>query len=351
MRQALVDRFRERGKIMIATEAGAEGINLQFCALVVNYDLPWNPQRIEQRIGRCHRYGQKHDVVVVNFLNRDNAADQRVHQLLAEKFSLFEGVFGASDEVLGTIGSGVGFERRVAEIYQCCRHPADINAAFDALQAELAPEIDAEISQTRTKILEHFDDEVRERLKATDASTHAVLDRFERDLMRLSAIELGEDASWDALDRFTLLRQPTWGPDIPSGAYQGPRASGDGHIYRPSHPLAQAAVERACSRELSASELAFNLTGHPGKISTLERYRGQAGWASVEMLSVDAGGEGQDCLLHAAFTDDGQVMPADAVERLWTVDAVQGKPVSVPASAMALLKEEVVKAERSALVF
>jgi hypothetical protein len=113
MRQALADRFRENGKIMIATEAGAEGINLQFCALVVNYDLPWNPQRIEQRIGRCHRYGQKHDVVVVNFLNRDNAADQRVHQLLAEKFSLFEGVFGASDEVLGAIGSGVDFERRV----------------------------------------------------------------------------------------------------------------------------------------------------------------------------------------------------------------------------------------------
>ena len=76
MRSALVDYFRDRGKIMIATEAAAEGINLQFCALVVNYDLPWNPQRIEQRIGRCHRYGQKHDVVVVNFLNQSNAADQ-----------------------------------------------------------------------------------------------------------------------------------------------------------------------------------------------------------------------------------------------------------------------------------
>jgi len=72
---------------MIATEAGAEGINLQFCSLVVNYDLPWNPQRIEQRIGRCHRYGQKHDVVVVNFLNRKNAADQRVYQLLSENFN------------------------------------------------------------------------------------------------------------------------------------------------------------------------------------------------------------------------------------------------------------------------
>ena len=111
MRSALVDYFREQGQIMIATEAGAEGINLQFCSLVVNYDLPWNPQRIEQRIGRCHRYGQKHDVVVVNFLNRNNEADQRVFELLSEKFQLFEGVFGASDEVLGAIESGVDFER------------------------------------------------------------------------------------------------------------------------------------------------------------------------------------------------------------------------------------------------
>jgi adenine-specific DNA-methyltransferase len=102
MRSALVDYFREQGQIMIATEAGAEGINLQFCSLVVNYDLPWNPQRIEQRIGRCHRYGQAHDVVVVNFLNQKNAADQRVFQLLSEKFSLFEGVFGA-----------IGFKKKI----------------------------------------------------------------------------------------------------------------------------------------------------------------------------------------------------------------------------------------------
>ncbi|MCV4732030.1 SWF/SNF helicase family protein, partial [Escherichia coli] len=91
-------------------------LNLQFCSLVINYDLPWNPQRIEQRIGRCHRYGQRHDVVVINFLNERNAADRRVYELLEEKFTLFSGVFGASDEVLGTIESGVDFEKRVNEI-------------------------------------------------------------------------------------------------------------------------------------------------------------------------------------------------------------------------------------------
>lgn len=140
-RAALVEHFRERGTVMIATEAGAEGINLQFCSLVINYDLPWNPQRIEQRIGRCHRYGQKHDVVVVNFVDRSNEADARVYELLAQKFQLFEGVFGASDEVLGAIGSGVDFERRIAEIYQNCREPEEIKSSFEQLRLDLSGEI------------------------------------------------------------------------------------------------------------------------------------------------------------------------------------------------------------------
>ena len=141
MRAALVEYFRDEASILIATEAAAEGINLQFCNLVVNYDLPWNPQRIEQRIGRCHRYGQKFDVVVVNFLNKTNAADLRVYQLLDEKFRLFDGVFGASDEVLGAVESGVDFEKRIAAIYQKCRTPEQIQFEFDQLQKELETEI------------------------------------------------------------------------------------------------------------------------------------------------------------------------------------------------------------------
>ena len=174
MRSALVDYFREEGRIMIATEAGAEGINLQFCSLVVNYDLPWNPQRIEQRIGRCHRYGQKHDVVVVNFLNRKNEADKRVFELLSEKFQLFEGVFGASDEVLGAIESGVDFEKRIADIYQRCRQTEEIRAAFDQLQLELSLEINEAMTHTRRKLLENFDDEVREKLRVRDEDVESL---------------------------------------------------------------------------------------------------------------------------------------------------------------------------------
>ena len=88
-------------------------------------DLPWNPQRIEQRIGRCHRYGQIFDVVVINFFNQNNIADQRVYELLCGKFQLFEGVFGGSDSVLGSFDA-LDFEKRIAEIYQQCRTADEI---------------------------------------------------------------------------------------------------------------------------------------------------------------------------------------------------------------------------------
>ena len=96
---------------------------------MVNYDLPWNPQRVEQRIGRCHRYGQQRDVVVLNFLNRANAADARLYELLEKKLNLFDGVFGASDEILGALENGVDFEKRVLEIYRLIERDAECAVA------------------------------------------------------------------------------------------------------------------------------------------------------------------------------------------------------------------------------
>jgi superfamily II DNA/RNA helicase len=154
VRTALIEHFRDGATILLATEAAAEGINLQFCSLVINYDLPWNPQRIEQRIGRCHRYGQKHDVVVINFLNERNEADRRVLELLGEKFSLFNGIFGASDEVLGTIESGVDFEKRILAIYQECRTPEEIENAFCKLQEEMDEQIRTRMDDTRRKLFQ-----------------------------------------------------------------------------------------------------------------------------------------------------------------------------------------------------
>ena len=212
---------------MIATEAGAEGINLQFCSLVINYDLPWNPQRIEQRIGRCHRYGQKHDVVVVNFVDRTNEADARVYQLLAEKFQLFEGAFGASDEVLGAIDSGVDFERLIADIYQNCRDPQAIKASFEQLQLDLSGEISEAMVKTRQLLLENFDEEVQEKLRVSAADSRSALNRYERMLMDLTEAELNDFADFDQ-DGFTLTRSPSAELDsIDLGRYELPRRSGE----------------------------------------------------------------------------------------------------------------------------
>jgi adenine-specific DNA-methyltransferase len=328
-RAALIEEFRDRGRILIATEAGAEGINLQFCSLVVNYDLPWNPQRIEQRIGRCHRYGQKHDVVVVNFLNRKNEADQRVYILLAEKFRLFEGVFGASDEVLGAIESGVDFERRVAGIYQQCRKPEEIRSAFDALQLELSFEIDETMKQTRQKLLERFDDEVREKLRVADQSSKEVLGRFERLLMRLTHYELGSHAEPVGDSSFRLLSLPPGVGEIPLGLYELPRRSGEAHTYRLGHPLAESLVERARSRELPPAGLVFDYGAHDGKITLLEPLIGQRGALSISLLTIEALDQTEEFLLFAGVTEDGRVLETEAVERLFSLpgEVVIGDPV------------------------
>ena len=319
MRSALVDYFRERGQIMIATEAAAEGINLQFCSLVVNYDLPWNPQRIEQRIGRCHRYGQKHDVVVVNFLNRKNQADQRVFELLSEKFQLFEGVFGASDEVLGALESGVDFEKRINEIYQRCRKPDEIKAAFDQLQLELSFEINEAMTQTRRKLLEHFDDEVREKLRVQDESSKAVLDKYERLLMRLTRHELDGKAEFLDDGAFRLLEAPVRDPSVnamPLGVYELPRRSGDAQTYRLGHPLAEAVVHRAKERSIVPAEIEFSYEDHQGKVSILEPLRGSSGTLSVSLFTVESLEQAEDHLLFAGVTDGGDVLDEDAARRL-----------------------------------
>lgn len=321
MRSALVDYFREQGRIMIATEAGAEGINLQFCSMVVNYDLPWNPQRIEQRIGRCHRYGQKHDVVVVNFLNRKNEADQRVYQLLSEKFELFEGVFGASDEVLGAIESGVDFEKRIAGIYQQCRQTTEIKSAFDELQLELTLEINEAMTHARRKLLENFDDEVREKLKMRNADTNLHLSQFEQQLMKLAAHELDGDAEFIDSSSFRLNAVPPWmsGEGVPTGLYELPRRSGDAHLFRVNHPLGQAIVARAQSRDLPVAEIVFDYSGHEGRISQIELLKGQSGWLAASMLSVEALGQSEDHLLLAGKTDDGMALSDEATSRLMTI--------------------------------
>ena len=320
-RAALVEHFKERGTVMIATEAGAEGINLQFCSLVINYDLPWNPQRIEQRIGRCHRYGQRHDVVVVNFVDRSNEADARVYELLAQKFQLFEGVFGASDEVLGAIGSGVDFERRIAEIYQNCREPEEIKDSFEQLQLDLSGEINEAMVKTRQILLENFDEEVQDKLRVRAEDSRATRSKYERMLMDLTRAELADRATFDK-DGFVLQSAPGATPDgVDLGRYELPRRSGDAHLYRIGHPLAVWVTHQAKTRELASTRLVFDYDAYGTQISTLKTYRGKTGWLTLELVSVKALGNQEQHLVVAACTSDGSALAEDDPEKLLRLPA------------------------------
>lgn len=316
IRAALVDYFRENASIMIATEAAAEGINLQFCSMVVNYDLPWNPQRIEQRIGRCHRYGQRYDVVVVNFLNKNNAADQRVHELLSEKFKLFSGVFGASDEVLGAIESGVEFEKRIVSIYQNCRSTSEIEAAFEQLRTEMDANITATMEDTRRKLLEHFDAEVHDRLRINMNQSREYLDRYTRMLWVLTKHELVKQAKFDDhYLTFVLSVCPT-GVDVPTGSYFLSKLGIDGHRYRLGHPLAQHIISTAGGRKLNGATLVFDYTAWPHTAVAISPLVGKQGTLVAHKLSV-RGADDQDHIIMAAMTDDGAAIDAAAAMRLF----------------------------------
>ncbi len=327
IRAALIEHFRNHARIMIATEAAAEGVNLQFCSLVVNYDLPWNPQRIEQRIGRCHRYGQKHDVVVINFLNERNVADRRVLELLTEKFNLFNGVFGASDDVLGTIESGVDFEKRILTIYQECRTPEQIEAAFKALQTEMDEHIRARMNDTRKMLLEHFDEDVHERLRMQLEETKSQLDRFSKRFWALTSFMLSGKAVFDD-KQFTFDLQEPPQNEISNGRYHlisknrpadkelESAAGHDSYLYRLSHPLGEYVIEQAKKLDTPIASVHFDLSNHPARMHVVEALRGCSGYLTLTRLAIESF-EREEHLLFSAFDQDGRSLEQETCEKLF----------------------------------
>ena len=333
-RKALVDEFRERGTIMIATEAAAEGINLQFCSMLVNYDLPWNPQRVEQRIGRVHRYGQEHNVIVVNFSNQGNLAEERILELLTEKFNLFTSVFGASDEVLGTIEDGLDFEKAIAGILERCKTAAEINAAFDDLESQYAVEINDEMQRARARVFDNLDPNVQDKLKNYDAQTDVVLNAFERLLIKVTLRELDPFAEFDDDGRtFTLLRAPEG--DIPTGRYFFKSAPIPGaHQYRYNSELGQFVISAALDEDTPVRELVFSVDDSERATADARALSGSSGILTVDLLTfeISAGNNTivESYLLAAGLTDGGAVLDAEQVEHLLDLACVENNEVVAP---------------------
>jgi ERCC4-related helicase len=325
-RIAIVEYFRDSAEIMIATEAAAEGLNLQFCSLVVNYDLPWNPQRIEQRIGRCHRYGQKSDVVVVNFVNKRNYADTRVFALLDEKFRLFSDVFGASDSVLGQV-DGVDFEKRIWLIYQECRTEAEIKEAFEKLQDELQSEISSRIDDVKDKIQQTFDIDVQERLKLAKEQTSAFLNRYEYIFWELTKYVLADKAEFNDGEHTFLLKERVG--DCPKGKYHliSGKAT-DGIPYRLSHPLAQYVIDTASKPNLGVGKICFSPKDTRLNVTLPDNLKGASGYLLLSSLDVSAF-ETEQYSLFTAYTSDGQALPQEVCEKLFLCAGTEMKPSGI----------------------
>lgn len=346
-RAAIVDYFHDEATIMIATEAAAEGINLQFCSLIVNYDMPWNPQRIEQRIGRCHRYGQKFDVVVINFLNKNNAADIRVYQLLDQKFQLFNGVFGASDEVLGSIGNGVDFEKRISQIYNECRTTAEIEAAFDALQAELQDQISEKMLKARSTLLENFDESVKEKLRDNLAQSQNNLDTFGKRLWLLANHALKGGAAFNPED-YTF--------EIRLGKHSGEKyyltkqknSTEKGMHFRMGLPLVQQMIARYKDSVLPTREVEFYYSQTEGRTALLEELIGKEGYMQVEKLSIDSF-EQEDHLLISCRCETGEWVYPEIAERMLMLPAKEIKNTSIDASVSQTLQDKIEKMQKEVI--
>jgi hypothetical protein len=338
MKAAIVDEFRERGTLLLATESAAEGVNLQFCSIVINYDLPWNPQRIEQRIGRCHRYGQKTDVLVVNFLNRKNEADKRVFELLDQKFNLFKGVFGASDDVLGAVESGVDLEMRIAAIYQNCRTQEQIKEAFDTLQLELDDKIKAGIDTARRAFLENFDAEVHERLRVHKDAAKQSLGEQQRMLLDLAKFGLGGRATFDKSEpRFQVKPEGAGDEQRFHLEWQRAEALGDA-FFRIDHPLAQELIEKAATESTTAAEVTFDYEPHA---SALDRYRGTSGWLEVSKLTAEAVGRAEEFLLVAACDAEGKHLSPDVATKFFSLQGrVEGDATESAPAVLAQIRDE-----------
>ena len=344
MKAAVVEEFRDRASILIGTEAAAEGINLQFCSLLVNYDLPWNPQRIEQRIGRCHRYGQKNDVVVINFLNKRNAADVRVYELLSEKFNLFNGVFGSSDEVIGSIESGVDFEKRIAGIYQKCKTSDEIQAEFDALQDELAESIDEKMVEARHSILENFDEDVAARLKDCQTSTVASLDKFSQWTLFFLLAHGAERVTPENKLRFRFGGDPSG--RVYNLQWRDAEDEGDTFLLR-DDPRYLHGIDEAKSIDLRFGSVKFLYSNSDRRVSYLDEHPGIRGVITIDKLSYSGIGE-EEHLVITAVTDDGRQLDEDLVNTLFELPAeLTDAAGAVNGEVEALRKERVEQRQRA----
>lgn len=338
MRSAIIDKFSKDGEILISTEAGAEGLNLQFCSLIVNYDLPWNPQRVEQRIGRCHRFGQKHDVTVINFINSSNKAEQRIYELLSTKFNLFNQVFGASDEILGKLESENNIERAISDIYRVCRTEEEIEDAFNKLQAQFSFEIDENLTSTKQKIIDNFEEDLQQYFSDMMLNTEKSLNDIERTFWNLTKLVLKKDANFD--DENYIIHVHSL-PEF-NGKYKiSSRNENNNYMdYNSNTGLGKYVLEQAKKCSNNVATVRFDITNYPYKLSEVENLKGTTGIITFNKYHISSF-EDEDYLFFSGMTKSQKYLDNDIITKIFRLDCKEDYLVNFEQNIVAAIQENV----------
>jgi hypothetical protein len=371
MRLALVHEFRTRSRIFISSEAGAKGLNLQFCDTLINYDLPWNPQRIEQRIGRCHRYGQQRDVTVINFLAKDNEAQRLTFDILSTKLDLFGKVLDSSDVVLQTprsdsseaLASSLGpeFEAEIRRIWDRARSIGEVEDELrrlrDALEAKRA-ELERVRERTVGLIEANLDASVREVFRQIKSELPTALAELDRDLERVLIAYLdAKGVPWGTADRQgTPVIHIGASPALPASLRDGvsiivghAKGLADVDPVHLTHPLIEAAVEEARQEGTGSFRVRFapGETASP-QLRALRGVRGRLALTRVARRSF----EREDRLIVTAVLEGAEVLrPAEVALELIQQPcedvATFDPPISVGATEMIEIVDEELFLEQS----
>ena len=352
VRLALVHEFRTRSKVLICTEAGAKGLNLQFCETVINYDLPWNPQRIEQRIGRCHRYSQQRDVTVVNFIARDNEAHRLTFEILSQKLDLFGRVLDASDTVLHeprtdapeivVSALSIEFESDLRNIYSRSRTLDEVTREIAALRDKISERRDAyekEYDRTSQIIESRFDENVRKVFKSLREDLPHGLADLDRDLANLVEGYLaGRGVAYrrsESAGRVVFDIAPD--AILPAEVGEGRRfATGDARALTDAealnlvHPLVRSAIDEA--RRWPGGRVELLLP--PDALSDLAALAGSVGIIRVVLVDY-AGFEPVQRLVASAVIDGIPIEPSLAA-RIVQLQAVEGAASQLRADSHSL---------------
>jgi adenine-specific DNA-methyltransferase len=351
VRLALVHEFRTRSKVLVCTEAGAKGLNLQFCETIINYDLPWNPQRIEQRIGRCHRYSQQRDVTVVNFIARDNEAHHLTFEILSQKLDLFGKVLDASDHVLheprtdapetAVSAVSIEFENDLRRIYSRSRTLDEVTREIAALRDKIGAKREAfekEYERTSQIIESRFDEDVRKVFKRLREELPAGLLQLDRDIsdlvegylrsrgIRYTRAEADGRMLFDVADDADL---PADIGAVRRFATGDARGLADAQSLNLLHPLVRAAIADARGWPGGSVELIADAT--PSEVAALQ---GQTGVLAIALIDY-AGFEPVQRIVAGAVIGQSPVDPslASRIARLRATDG-QGGSATVDKALM-----------------